>query len=67
MEVAKDYITDRREHILLGEQQFGLLYVCCLALIDGCSEGYSLAELEKLYPQEFQHFQKCIQGEGCIK
>lgn len=34
MDVAKDYITDRREHILLGEQQFGLLYVQFVCLPD---------------------------------
>ncbi len=52
MSVAGDYINDRREHILLSEQQFGLF------------EGHSLEELQQLYPLEYAHFTKCIDQEG---
>jgi len=52
MKSAGQYIDDRREHILLSEQQFGLF------------EGHSLDELQKLYPLEYAYFEKCIQAEG---
>jgi len=52
MKAAGECITDKREHILLGEQQFGLF------------EGQGLDDIKKLYPQEFSHFIKCIESEG---
>jgi len=52
MKETGEYISDRREHILLGEQQFGLF------------EGHPIDELEKLYPQEYSYFTKCIESEG---
>jgi 2,3-bisphosphoglycerate-dependent phosphoglycerate mutase len=52
LKIAGDWITDRREHILLGEQQFGLF------------EGHSDEELEKIYPREYAHFMKCMKAEG---
>ena len=45
-------IYDRREHILLAEQQFGLF------------DGLSDEELEKRYPREHAHYQKCEEFEG---
>lgn len=51
-EVAGKHITDKREHILLGEQQFGLF------------EGRTLNELKRMHPKEFDHFTKCIEAEG---
>lgn len=44
MEGAHDWITDRREHILLCEQQFGLF--------DGVPEG----DLPHRFPDEFGHY-----------
>jgi len=41
-------VTDERESIFLGEQQFGLF------------EGVPLDEISTTYPHEYQHFQKCV-------
>ena len=49
---AGDWITDRRENILLCEQQFGLF------------DGMTDAELAKTFPREHAHYQKCEQFEG---
>ncbi|KAL9654294.1 hypothetical protein ABK040_010325 [Willaertia magna] len=51
-EEAHEYITDLREHILLGEQQFGLF------------EGYPLSTLQEKFPIEFAYFQKQVEAEG---
>lgn len=51
-EEAGSTITDVREHIFLGEQQFGLF------------EGVPINEIEKMYALEYQHFQKCISFGG---
>ncbi|EFC44070.1 predicted protein [Naegleria gruberi] len=48
MSEASNVIQDQRESILLVEQQFGLF------------EGVPLDELNKRFPQEFQHFEKHI-------
>jgi 2,3-bisphosphoglycerate-dependent phosphoglycerate mutase len=45
-------LTARRENIFLGEQQFGLF------------EGHSLEELQRMYPNEYRFFEKCIHAEG---
>eukprot|EP01114_Cavostelium_apophysatum_P020382 TRINITY_DN6812_c0_g1_i1.p1 TRINITY_DN6812_c0_g1~~TRINITY_DN6812_c0_g1_i1.p1 ORF type:complete len:258 (+),score=15.10 TRINITY_DN6812_c0_g1_i1:68-841(+) len=50
--IAGEWITDCKEHILIGEQQFGLF------------EGRDGEEISALYPQEYGHFSKCIEGEG---
>ena len=52
MKTCENYITDRREHILLSEQQFGLF------------EGLTIDEIKTLYPLEYAHFEKCIAHEG---
>jgi len=49
---AGEYIKDKREHILLGEQQFGLF------------EGLPIEDLKLVYTPEYHHFMKCIQAEG---
>jgi len=49
---ADRWIVDRREHILLCEQQFGLF------------EGLPDEDLPRLFPVEYAHYQKCIQYEG---
>jgi len=41
-------VTDMRENIFFGEQQFGLF------------EGVPLDQISTKYPQEYEHFQKCI-------
>jgi 2,3-bisphosphoglycerate-dependent phosphoglycerate mutase len=46
------WITDAREHILLCEQQFGLF------------DGVSDAELPHRFPEEWAHYQKCVEFEG---
>lgn len=46
------WILDRREHILLCEQQFGLF------------DGIPTHELSKVYPAEQAHYQKCEDHEG---
>lgn len=43
-ETAGHYITDRKEHILLCEQQFGLF------------DGINAVELPKRFPQEFAYY-----------
>lgn len=45
-------ILDRREHILLAEQQFGLF------------DGLSDEELRLQYPREHAHYTKCEEFEG---
>ena len=45
-------IRDRREHILLSEQQFGLF------------DGLDDAELSEKYPAEHAHYNKCERFEG---
>lgn len=49
---------DRREHILLCEQQFGLF--------DGLHDGHNHTDNEILakYPEEWAHYQKCVDFEG---
>ena len=47
-----DLILDRREHILLCEQQFGLF------------DGYSDEELAKTFPVEYAHYKKCEDQQG---
>jgi len=51
-EESGDIVTDIREHIFLGEQQFGLF------------EGVPLNEISTKYPLEYEHFQKCINFGG---
>ncbi len=41
---AHEWISDVREHVLLGEQQFGLF------------EGVDWSELEKYYPNEVEYY-----------
>src|SRR5688572_1068852 len=52
LETAGRWITDRREHVLLCEQQFGLF--------DGIPDD----ELPKLFPAEHAHYEKCMRFEG---
>lgn len=47
-----DFITDRREDILLCEQQFGLF------------DGIPDEDLPKLFPEEYAHYEKCEKHEG---
>jgi 2,3-bisphosphoglycerate-dependent phosphoglycerate mutase len=49
---AGDWITDRREHVLLCEQQFGLF------------DGVEDEDLPKLFPREQAYYQKCVDFEG---
>jgi 2,3-bisphosphoglycerate-dependent phosphoglycerate mutase len=51
-EVARDWITDRREHVLLCEQQFGLF------------DGIPDEELPSLFPHEWAHYRKQERFEG---
>ena len=51
-ETAGDWITDRKEHILLCEQQFGLF------------DGVPDEELPRLFPAEHEHYEKCERFEG---
>lgn len=48
METCGNVISSVKEHIFLGEQQFGLF------------EGVPVSELSIKYPREYQHFEKCI-------
>lgn len=50
--VASEWITDRREHVLLCEQQFGLF------------DGVEDEELAQRFPKEFAYYRKCIDFEG---
>jgi 2,3-bisphosphoglycerate-dependent phosphoglycerate mutase len=50
--VAGEYILEIREHIVLGEQQFGLF------------EGFDVKELQKFFPVEMIHFTKCVEFGG---
>lgn len=51
--IACEYISDVRESIVLGEQQFGLF------------EGVEKTEdLEKFFPEEYLHFTKCVEFGG---
>ncbi|KAL0480630.1 hypothetical protein AKO1_006891, partial [Acrasis kona] len=52
MHQCGDLIHDQKEHVLLGEQQFGLF------------EGMSLDEIRSTYPKEMCFFEKCIKGGG---
>ena len=49
---AGDWITDRREHVLLVEQQFGLF--------DGIPDD----ELAAVHPLAYAHYQKCEKFNG---
>jgi broad specificity phosphatase PhoE len=49
---AGEWITDRREHVLLCEQQFGLF------------DGVPDEELATRFPQELAHYQKCVDFGG---
>lgn len=51
-EVVGDWILDRREHILLCEQQFGLF------------DGIPDEKLSELFPAEQAHYKKCEEFEG---
>lgn len=51
-DVAGHWITDRREHVLLCEQQFGLF------------DGIPDEELPELFPNEWAHYQKQERFEG---
>lgn len=51
-ETSGQFITDRREDILLCEQQFGLF--------DGIADD----ELPKRFPREHAHYEKCERQEG---
>lgn len=51
-QAAGHWITDRREHVLLVEQQFGLF--------DGIPDD----ELATTHPHAFAHYQKCVQFNG---
>jgi len=46
------WIKDRRDNVLLGEQDFGLF------------AGLDIDKIPKLFPHEFAHFQRCITHEG---
>ena len=50
--------VDRREHLLLAEQQFGLF--------DGLSSDGARIELERKYPDEFEHYEKCKKFGGAF-
>ena len=50
--VAGEWITDRREHMLLCEQQFGLF------------DGVADEDLPRLLPQEHAYYQKCVDFGG---
>lgn len=47
---------DMREHLLLGEQQFGLF--------DGLSHEGVKSQIETKYPDEYAHYKKCEAFEG---
>ena len=49
---AQRWILDRREHIMLCEQQFGLF------------DGIPKEELPELYPKEYPYYQKTLAFEG---
>lgn len=49
---AAHWIGDRREHVLLSEQQFGLF------------DGVPDEELPQRFPQEYAHYDKCCRFEG---
>lgn len=49
---AAGWVTDRREHVLLCEQQFGLF------------DGVPDEELPARFPQEFAHYDKQVRFEG---
>lgn len=51
-EIAGRWINDRKEHILLCEQQFGLF------------DGIPDEELPELYPNEHAHYEKLCRFEG---
>jgi broad specificity phosphatase PhoE len=51
-ESCRGFISDRREDILLCEQQFGLF------------DGISDEDLPKQFPEEFAHYEKCQRHEG---
>lgn len=51
-QAASSWISDRREHVLLCEQQFGLF------------DGIPDEELPVRFPQEHAHYQKCLEFEG---
>ena len=51
-EAAGEWITDRREHVLLSEQQFGLF------------DGVPDEELPKRFPHEYAYYRKCVDFEG---
>jgi broad specificity phosphatase PhoE len=52
MKIASWWIADRKEHVLLCEQQFGLF------------DGLSDEELQELYPAEHAFYNKCKKFEG---
>lgn len=52
------FISDRREHILLCEQQFGLF--------DGISHEGTKNEILERYPDEYHHYKKCEEFEGAF-
>jgi broad specificity phosphatase PhoE len=52
LETAGHWITDRLEHVLLCEQQFGLF------------DGVPDEDLQRLFPAEHEHFEKCQRFEG---
>ena len=49
---STDIIFDRKEHINLCEQQFGLF------------DGFEDDELAKRFPAEFKHYKKCEEDQG---
>ena len=51
-QTAADWITDRRENVLLVEQQFGLF------------DGLSDAELKTNHPDAHAHYEKCVRFHG---
>ena len=51
-QTAGDWITDRREHVLLVEQQFGLF------------DGIADEELAVAHPEAYAHYQKCRKFNG---
>lgn len=52
METSDGWITDRREHVLLCEQQFGLF------------DGISDEELPLRFPDDYAHYEKNVRFEG---
>ena len=52
LETASRWIEDRREHVLLCEQQFGLF------------DGVPDEELPGRFPNEFEHYDRCCRFEG---